>query len=144
MARTTLATLGLLGATGLLSATLAFAGSRLETSGSNVVSSASPSGSSPAIAVNRATKVDREALAAETVKSNSLTISFKLPSAPDTSIAMRVPVNSPATSKSTPVAPAADRDSKAQPAKRQPIACEPMMSSLAPAAKQMQPGRCLT
>jgi hypothetical protein len=83
-------------------------------------------------AVNRGAKGDR---AANGLTSTSTrTVSLRFDGFADTTFLLRVPV-------ATVVPPAASTLAKP----RKPmVACEPMVSVLAEAAKQLQPGRCVT
>ncbi|MBN8982693.1 MAG: hypothetical protein J0I29_15690 [Rhizobiales bacterium] len=86
--------------------------------------------------VNRAVKGDRLASG----KSNEgVTISFKLPGAPDSSVALGVPTGEASADKRAP-----DSANNAPPRRRQQIACELTVSQMTAVAKQLQPGRCLT
>lgn len=91
---------------------------------------------SSATIVNRAAKADR-AVSRAALPAQTRTIAFRLDSFSDTSFLVRVPV-----AKGGP-APA-PFDAKSGARNKPPIACEPMVSVLAEAAKQLPPGRCVT
>jgi hypothetical protein len=87
--------------------------------------------------VDRTNKGDRLEIPVAGEPAQNLTLSFKLPGAADSSVMMRVPVravvrNLPATPKTS-----------ASNGKRM-IACETSVSVLTPAAKQLEPARCVT
>lgn len=85
--------------------------------------------------VNRAVKGDRLASG----KSNEgVTISFKVPGATDSSVALRVPTGEAGADKRAP-----SSASNTTP-RRQQVACELTVSQMTAVAKQLQPGRCLT
>jgi hypothetical protein len=93
--------------------------------------------------VDRSAKGDR---GTSVPPAGGLTLSFKLPSLPETSVMMRVPAGEAADALRK--APATigtgkgslDRSSAGQ----RPVACEPVVSVLTAVAKQLVPGRCIT
>ncbi len=90
--------------------------------------------------VDRSAKGDRETTVSP---AGGLTISFRLPGLPDTSVMMRVPSGQAADALRK--APASTTGSgKGSSAGSRPIACEPVVSVLAAAAKQLDVGRCIT
>lgn len=90
----------------------------------------------PATVVSRAAKADRAASPAAS-PAQTRTIALRLSSFSDTSFLVRIPV-----AKGGP--PSAPFDAKSGARNKPPIACEPMVSVLAEAAKQLPPGRCVT
>ena len=90
--------------------------------------------------VDRAAKGDR---ASAPSAQGGMTLSFKVPSLPDTSVLIRIPAGE--TANALRKAPAVTvGSSKGPSASARPIACEPVVSVLTPVAKQLQPGRCIT
>jgi hypothetical protein len=93
--------------------------------------------------VDRSAKGDRDT---SVPPAGGLTLSFRLPSLPDTSIMMRVPAGESADAvRKAPVTMgtgkgSSDRSSAGQ----RPIACEPVVSVLTAVARQLAPGRCVT
>ncbi len=88
-------------------------------------------------AVDRSAKGDREAVASPT---GGLTLSFKLPGLPDTSVVMRVPVGEAADALRK--APASTTGSgRGSSAASRPVACEPVVSVLTDVAKRLEAGR---
>ena len=91
-----------------------------------------------AVAINRAGKADRQAIAR--AAGESRTVLLKVDSLADTSVLVRIPVQKDArtlTPGKPAIKPAADK------AKRM-VACEPVVSVLTEVAKLLQPGKCLT
>lgn len=88
--------------------------------------------------VDRSAKGDREAAA---VPAGGMTLSFKVPSLPDTSVLMRVPAGEAADALRK--APTIGTG-KGSSAGTRPVACEPVVSVLTDVARQLQPGRCVT
>jgi hypothetical protein len=86
--------------------------------------------------VNRAAKADRAAAPSAIGKTE--TISLKLDSLAETSVAIRVPVTRE-EARSRPRAPDLVRSGE-----RRLTACEPVVSVLTEVAKRLQPGRCVT
>jgi hypothetical protein len=83
-------------------------------------------------AVNRGAKGDRAANGSSSAATR--TVSLRFDGFADTTFLLRVPV-------AAAVPPAATTLAKPR---RPMVACEPMVSVLAEAAKQLQPGRCVT
>lgn len=108
---------------------------------------AAPTAQRLAVDVNRVMKADRIASAASP---GGLTLSFKVPSIPETSVLMRVPPgetadalrNAPAstTGKASSKGPSDRSTSSGQ----RPVACEPVVSVLTAVARQLEAGRCVT
>jgi len=99
-------------------------------------------GDSQAIVMNvdRSAKGDRDTTVAP---AGGVTLSFKLPGLPDTSVVMRVPSGEAADALRK--APASTTGSgKGSSAGTRPVACEPVVSVLTAVAKQLEPGRCIT
>ena len=99
-------------------------------------------GGSEAIVTNvdRSGKSDRETGVSPT---GGLTLSFRLPGLPDSSVAMRVPSGEAADALRK--APASTTGSnKGSSAGSRPVACEPVVSVLTDVAKRLEPGRCIT
>lgn len=90
--------------------------------------------------VDRSAKGDRDAA----VKPNGgVTMSFEVPSLPDTSVLMRVSAGGAADAIRK--APASSSGAgKGSAAGVRPIACEPPVSVLSAVARQLEPGRCVT
>lgn len=134
---------GLLGA---VAATLALGAVHLEVASGNdllgPVQRGDASLSAPAAlqAVNRTAKGDRGAV---TSASESVTLSFRIPGTADQSVAMRVPSGAAVEALRKTPAPAGGSPTQGA-AKRQAIACEPVVSVLTAVAKQLEPGRCVT
>jgi len=134
---------GLLGA---VAATLALGAVHLEVASGNdllgPVQRGDASLSAPAAlqAVNRTAKGDRGAV---TSASESVTLSFRIPGTADQSVAMRVPSGAAVEALRKTPAPAGGSPPHGA-AKRQAIACEPVVSVLTAVAKQLEPGRCVT
>ena len=90
----------------------------------------------PETGVNRAAKADRAAASAAT-SVLSQTISLRLDGLSDTSVLVRVPVAREVRNGS---AASLRKSGDGRPM----VACEPMVSVLTEAFKQLQPGRCVT
>lgn len=90
--------------------------------------------------VNRSVKGDRETAVSP---AGGLTLSFKLPGLPDSSVAMRVPSGEAADAlrKAPPPTTGSNKGSSAG---SRPVACEPVVSVLTDVAKRLEPGRCIT
>lgn len=90
-----------------------------------------------AASVNRAAKSDRAGVPSG---SKSMTLAFNLTGVPATSIMMRVPVRAVASP------PKADNPQarNTPPSIVRMLACEPSVSLLTQAARQLQPSRCVT
>lgn len=108
---------------------------------------AAPTAQRLMINVNRAMKADRVASAHAP---GGLTLSFKVPSMPETSVLMRVPAgetadalrNAPAsTTGKASSKGSSERSSSSGP---RPVACEPVVSILTAVARQLEAGRCVT
>lgn len=141
------------GTLGAVAAVLALGAVHLEVSAGNdvlgpvqrgdasVISPAQAEGNEAIVTkVDRSAKGDRETAVAPT---GGLTLSFKLPGLPDTSVAMRVPSGEAADALRK--APASTTGSgKGSSAGTRPVACEPVVSVLTAVAKQLEPGRCIT
>jgi hypothetical protein len=92
-------------------------------------------GTSPST-INRATKTDRAAAVAGPAIPMQ-TIQLRLQGLSDTSVLIRVPVAQARNRSSVlPVPKSLDR--------KMAVACEPVASVLTEAAKQLEPGRCVT
>jgi hypothetical protein len=92
-----------------------------------------------AMNVDRSAKGDRDTAVSPV---GGVTMSFQVPSLPDTSVLMRVPSGAAADAlRKAPVTTGSTRGSAAAP---RPVACEPVVSVLAPVARQLAPGRCIT
>ncbi len=90
----------------------------------------------PETGVNRAAKTDRDAV--QPAQTPTRTIALRLNGLPDTSVLLRMPAareearNRPAPSMLKPAA------------RKNAVACEPVVSVLTEVAKLLQPGRCVT
>jgi hypothetical protein len=97
------------------------------------------------INVDRSAKGDRELASAPLP---GLTLSFKVPSLPDSSVLMRVPAGDTADALRKVPAPAGKDLSKGSSERSsagpRPVACEPVVSVLTAVAKQLEAGRCVT
>lgn len=132
------------GILGTIAATLALGAVHLEVAAGNDLlgppqrGDASLSSTTPD--VNRAVKGDRQ-MAAKSVDTpaEGVTISFRVPGAADSSVALRVPTGEANAEKRAP-----DSANNATSRRRQQIACELTVSQMTAVAKQLQPGRCLT
>lgn len=92
--------------------------------------------------VDRSAKGDRDT---SVRPAGGLTLSFKLPSLPDTSVMMRVPADEAADAgRKTPATTGAGKGSDRSSAGQRPVACEPVVSVLTAVARQLAPGRCIT
>jgi hypothetical protein len=89
--------------------------------------------------VDRSAKGDRDT---RVTPGGGITLSFKLPSLPDTSVLMRVPAGEAADALRK--APSTTGTNKGSSAGSRPVACEPVVSVLTAVAKQLEPGRCVT
>jgi hypothetical protein len=139
------------GTLGAVAAVLALGAVHLEVSAGNdmlgpalrgdaSVISPARAGDSQAIVTNvdRSAKGDRETAVAP---AGGVTLSFKLPGLPDTSVVMRVPSGDAADAlRKVP----ASTTGKGSSAGARPVACEPVVSVLTAVAKQLEPGRCIT
>ena len=94
-----------------------------------------------ATVTNRSAKADRAAGTAGSAEQTQ-TISLRLQSLTDTTVLVRMPVvKKPETAvRNGPAAPSLFKSSDRKP----PVGCEAMFSVLSEAAKQLQPGRCVT
>jgi hypothetical protein len=88
--------------------------------------------------VARAVKGDRLAAPGSAGDAKSLTLSFGLPGSADSSVVMRLVL--PANNVSD--RPQTQKERASSGKKR--VACEPAVSVLAPAAKLIEPARCVT
>lgn len=93
-----------------------------------------------AMNVDRSAKGDRDSAVNP---AGGLTISFRVPSLPDTSVLMRVPAGE-ATGTFRTAPSSTIGSSKGSSARMRPVACEPVVSVLTVVAKQLEPGRCIT
>lgn len=92
--------------------------------------------------VDRSAKGDRDT---SVRPAGGLTLSFKLPSLPETSVMMRVPAGeSDAVRKAPATTGAGKGSSDRSSAGPRPVACEPVVSVLTAVARQLAPGRCIT
>lgn len=90
--------------------------------------------------VDRSAKGDRDTTV---TPGGGITLSFKVPSLPDTSVLVRVPVGEAADALRK--APGSTTgSSKGSSAGTRPVACEPVVSVLTDVAKRLEPGRCVT
>ena len=97
-------------------------------------------------AVNRAAKSDRGAIVSASAD-RSQTVSFRVDSLVDTSVAMRLPAIQPSSQVNSVEAKTEKASGGAMLSRteRKPtVACEPMVSVLTDVAKLLQPGRCVT
>ncbi|TKT70686.1 hypothetical protein YH63_004255 [Afipia massiliensis] len=91
--------------------------------------------------VDRSAKGDRDP--AVSPAGGGVTISFKVPGSSDSSVMVRMPSGDAADALRK--APASTTSTgKGSSAGSRPVACEPVVSVLAPAARQLAPGRCVT
>jgi hypothetical protein len=104
------------------------------------VSMAARGGEAIVMNVDRSAKGDRETAGQP---SGGLTLSFKVPSLPDTSVVMRMPAGEAADALRRAPASATGAN-KGSSAGQRPVACEPVVSVLTAVARQLQPGRCIT
>jgi len=93
--------------------------------------------------INRSAKSDR-ADAARTSMQHSHTISVVLDGLSDTSIVIRLPEASQIREEARHSLPPPDLTKQPVNARKSTVACEPVVSVLTEAAKQLQPGRCIT
>lgn len=98
-------------------------------------------GEAIAVNVDRSAKGDREATMQP---AGGLTLSFKVPSLPDTSVVMRMPAGEAADALRRAPASTTGTSKGSSSAGQRPVACEPVVSVLTAVAKQLQPGRCVT
>lgn len=91
--------------------------------------------------VDRSAKGDREP--AVSPAGGGVTISFKVPGSSDSSVMVRMPSGDAADALRKTPAPTTGTG-KGSSAGARPVACEPVVSVLAPAARQLAPGRCVT
>jgi hypothetical protein len=93
--------------------------------------------------VDRSAKGDRDT---SVRPAGGLTLSFKLPSLPETSVMMRVPAGESADAvRKVPATTGAGKGSSDRSsAGPRPVACEPVVSVLTAVARQLAPGRCIT
>ena len=128
------------GILGTIAATLALGAVHLEVASGNDLLGPAQRGdaslSNTAPDVNRAIKGDRLALGKT---AEGVTISFKVPGAKDSSVALRVPTGEASAEKNNP-----SSASNVPARRRQQVACELPVSQMIAVAKQLQPGRCLT
>lgn len=95
----------------------------------------------PATTINRSAKTDRAAGAAGSAEQTQ-TISLRLESLSDTTVLVRMPfAKKPETA--VPNGPAVRSLFKSSD-RKPPVGCEPVFSVLSEAARQLQPGRCVT
>ncbi|MBB5052562.1 hypothetical protein HNQ36_002536 [Afipia massiliensis] len=91
--------------------------------------------------VDRSAKGDRDP--AVSPAGGGVTISFKVPGSSDSSVMVRMPSGDAADALRK--APASTTSTgKGSSAGSRPVACEPVVSVLAPGARQLAPGRCVT
>ena len=141
------------GSLGVVAAVLALGAVHLEVSAGNELLGPAQRGDASVIAPARAgesnatvTNVDRSAKGdRETAVSpaGGLTLSFRLPGLPDTSVAMRMPSGEAADALRKAPAPTTG-SGKGSSAGSRPVACEPVVSVLTDVAKRLEPGRCVT
>lgn len=91
-----------------------------------------------AMNVDRSAKGDRETAVSP---AGGVTMSFRVPSLPDTSVLVRMPSGTADALRKAPVTTGSTRGSAAGP---RPVACEPVVSVLTAVARQLAPGRCVT
>jgi hypothetical protein len=138
------------GILGAVAATLALGAVHLEVAtGNDLVGPArgngtvgiahSPGGISLNQNVNRSAKGDRDVAVQP---SGGMTISFKVPGAEDSSVALRMPAADAADARRKSPVPA--KVEKGSALERKQVACEPVVSALTEVAKQLAPGRCIT
>lgn len=89
--------------------------------------------------VDRSAKGNRDTTVSP---AGGLTLSFRLPGLPGTSVAMRVPSGEAADALRK--APAPATTGKGSSAASRPVACEPVVSVLTDVAKRLEAGRCIT
>ncbi|MDZ4365743.1 MAG: hypothetical protein U0987_01740 [Afipia sp.] len=91
--------------------------------------------------VDRSAKGDRDP--AVSPAGGGVTISFKVPGSSDSSIMVRMPSGDAADAlRKGPTSTTST--GKGSSAGSRPVACEPVVSVLAPGARQLAPGRCVT
>lgn len=91
--------------------------------------------------VDRSAKGDRDP--AVSPAGGGVTISFKVPGSSDSSVMVRMPSGDAADALRKAPAPTTTTG-KGSSAGSRPVACEPVVSVLAPGARQLAPGRCVT
>ncbi len=127
------------GILGTIAATLALGAVHLEVAAGNDLLGPAQRGdagmSSTVPDINRAMKGDRQ-MAGKPAE--GVTISFRVPGATDSSVALRVPTGEASAEKRR---PATARNGAPR---RQKIACELTVSQMTAVAKQLEPGRCVT
>ncbi len=141
------------GTLGAVAAVLALGAVHLEVSAGNDLLGPAQRGDASVITPARA--ADNEAIATNVDRSakgdrdtavspaGGLTLSFKLPGLPDTSVVMRVPSGEAADALRKAPAPTTG-SGKGSSAGARPVACEPVVSVLTDVAKRLEPGRCIT
>lgn len=94
----------------------------------------------PVTVINRAAKADRAAGIGPVVQTQ--TISLRPESLADTSVLVRIPVarKPEPEARNAPAAPSLFKSDR----RKAPLGCEPSFSVLTEAARQLQPGRCVT
>jgi hypothetical protein len=129
------------GILGAAAATLAFSTVHLEVSAKGDLQRQQPAVAQSVAApqIVRTAKGDR--LTNPAVQGQNLTVSFRVPGAPDSSVMMRIVLPAGSHKATSPSAPAPAN--RASTGKRM-VACEPSVSVLAPVAKLLQPSRCVT
>ena len=128
------------GILGAAAATLAFSTVHLEVSAKGDLRQPQVAVAQPVAApqIVRTAKGDR--LTNPAVQGQNLTVSFRVPGAPDSSVMMRIVLPAGNHKATNPSAPPANRASTG----KRMVACEPSVSVLAPVAKVLQPSRCVT
>lgn len=102
---------------------------------------ARPEGNTSMANVNRMAKGDRDVAARPT---EGVTISFRVPGMPDSSVMMRMPAGGAADALRRAPVPAKTSSERGSAAPAKTIACEPVVSVLTSVARQLAPGRCIT
>lgn len=92
--------------------------------------------------VDRSAKGDRDP--AVSPAGGGVTISFKVPGSSDSSVMVRMPSGDAADALRKAPASTTSTTGKGSSAGSRPVACEPVVSVLAPGARQLAPGRCVT
>lgn len=92
--------------------------------------------------VDRSAKGDRHP--AVSPAGGGVTISFKVPGSSDSSVMVRMPSGDAADALRKAPASTTSTTGKGSSAGSRPVACEPVVSVLAPGARQLAPGRCVT
>jgi len=88
--------------------------------------------------VNRSAKTSRDALVSREVK--TVTVAFQMGNLKNTSVVMRLPVAEAPRRRTIDNNPMKAKNKN----RKTIIACEPIVSALTDAAKQLQPARCIT